>query len=937
MIRFDIFSKSRLRDSYGEIGLLLEERLKQLLLKITREKAEFIRDSILSERKGKDGIVLGDVALYNQMIDQNSSYDKKMILSADALCGLFRVQPGTRIDEKEIQNVDINFRRLADYMDVQCLNKVLCLTTNSKLCTRPNNSAFIEQRKKINNVFSDFIKLRNQILGHSNQAAPPEGTLRLLEKVRHRIEDNEVKSTFTEFYLNGSNAVTILEELGADLSVLIDDIHLYIDGYQINQNSHQELDRRFLFTYTVVADEWAFQSKFVPFLTQDLLSCNTLNVFDTTVRALNGIRQMAKAIENGAQIDNISITADESAACKNALRELKKHVDDQDGRVKMWKSFTDESGTPFDSWGNIFALLDRESEQKICIVTDYHSEPYARKIIARGNPNHVVVYLNSSHTVSTVLPEASAFSFTIAYEEKKAIPSSQHAPRINRAENASDSFFGATALAATDKQSDTLMRSFPAETSRARKNEPLAAPVPELLFIPREGDTVSFDPAGSQRVRLGARVGGGAEGDIYAVEEFNTYVVKIYRETQLTPDRLRKLQKMLGFYRSADDKKNAFQGICWPVFPVYCLNSFVGYAMDRVSDGNTLEDVLAILQSQDYPKGFPAVNRGDLLKICEQIIDVFMRLHSLSIEREPILMGDVNPKNIMVTKEENHWGVWLVDVDSYQFGSEPCPVGRQEFFSLRIAQALENRTVSSLRELPRVMLDEKAALATLLFYTLMIRQLPYSATADQSYLQSIRQRSFVFADKNALQTRHNYIWQNLTPEIKSLFQEAFGGGKGRAMRYPELTEWRDAIYRQRSETLDKWRYSNEIFPTSSLRGPDDEFIRIKCRLCGQSFELSKETRRLDNEADYNAESDLCPNCKNVRSSCQAEILSCVCKQCGRPFTVSTWDYNDNEKCPDCDPEFVFSRKNEFSDPESFSKKLRQKITDAVKNYMLSEE
>jgi hypothetical protein len=289
-------------------------------------------------------------------------------------------------------------------------------------------------------------------------------------------------------------------------------------------------------------------------------------------------------------------------------------------------------------------------------------------------------------------------------------------------------------------------------------------------------------------------------------------------------------------------------------------------------------------------------------------------------------MGDVNPKNIMVSYDEikESWQVWLIDVDSYQFGQNLCTVAWPEFYSPRIAKMLSGSN-SSIRDIVRKPNDEKFSVAVLLFYVLMAGRFPYQVNAEIDYSEAIRQGRFIFAPGER-QAETDFMWLNLSEELQRMFQQVFGGGENRKEPYPELQEWRAALSKLRSETQDSWRYSRELFPTSRLQSANDRFLNVPCPRCGNSFETTEESRKQNPE-------ELCPTCKKGRSDWQREIRFCQCQKCGKRFTISKLDDGNDKECPDCCPELEISGMESFSESDSFRDNLRQKVIAAVSNYL----
>ena len=103
--------------------------------------------------------------------------------------------------------------------------------------------------------------------------------------------------------------------------------------------------------------------------------------------------------------------------------------------------------------------------------------------------------------------------------------------------------------------------------------------------------------------------------------------------------------------------------------------------------------------------------RQHLALICGNIATVFARMHS-----RQILMGDVNPQNIMV---DDHCNVYFVDCDSYQFADFECPVGKPDYTPPEIHRAMRAQGITQYRY-RRTEEHERYSMAVLLFSVLMM-------------------------------------------------------------------------------------------------------------------------------------------------------------------------------------------------------------------------
>lgn len=81
-----------------------------------------------------------------------------------------------------------------------------------------------------------------------------------------------------------------------------------------------------------------------------------------------------------------------------------------------------------------------------------------------------------------------------------------------------------------------------------------------------------------------------------------------------------------------------------------------------------------------------------------------------------ILMGDINPRNFLVTPQ---CAVYLVDCDSYQFGGFSCPVGTPLYTPPEVHRSMRAAGVENYGYI-RTEDNERYSLAVLLFEILML-------------------------------------------------------------------------------------------------------------------------------------------------------------------------------------------------------------------------
>lgn len=349
-------------------------------------------------------------------------------------------------------------------------------------------------------------------------------------------------------------------------------------------------------------------------------------------------------------------------------------------------------------------------------------------------------------------------------------------------------------------------------------------PISELPIVlnvnhlPQEGDIVQSAIKGP--INLIKTLSAGGEGTIYE-SNFHDLVCKIYHKNQLTNLKQKKIELMLS-------RKVVKEGICWPI-DILRNNSgeFVGYLMPKAK-GRPMQHVM--FRKPALEKTFPNWSRIDLVNVCIAFLDKLLFLHSMNI-----IVGDINPLNILVTEESNN--VWLVDTDSFQIEGFPCPVGTVNFTAPEI-QGVNYSSFLRTKE------HEIFAVATMLFMILHPGKPPYAQQGGGDPAENIRNGNFPYqfgkdAVGNAPEGPWRIIWANLPGKVKEAFWNTFKNNKR-----IELSDWKQLLRLYRSEIL-KGYHSNELFPTSfKIKDP----VKVICGQCSEEVIASeKRVQRMISE------------------------------------------------------------------------------------------
>lgn len=300
-------------------------------------------------------------------------------------------------------------------------------------------------------------------------------------------------------------------------------------------------------------------------------------------------------------------------------------------------------------------------------------------------------------------------------------------------------------------------------------------------------------------VVLQEQIASGGEGILYKTSSGEA--AKIYFAEKLTARREAKLRRMLSRPLRCD-------GICYPTAPL--LNDagqFVGFLMPL---GKGTELQRSVFVKPLFLKTFPDWRKRDTVELCITLLRKIEFLH-----QNGILIGDVNPRNILVSSPRE---VCFVDVDSMQVEEFPCPVGTVTF----TAPEIQHREFNTFL---RTLGNENFAIATLLFMVMLPGKPPYSQQGGASLADNIEGADFSYplgssSNRKTPPGPWRYAWSHLTFELKEMFYQSFrmdGSHHAEANRYT-VQEWIGCFQRY-LHLLDSGRFaqqdpmSEELFPT----------------------------------------------------------------------------------------------------------------------------
>ena len=407
-------------------------------------------------------------------------------------------------------------------------------------------------------------------------------------------------------------------------------------------------------------------------------------------------------------------------------------------------------------------------------------------------------------------------------------------------------------------------------------------------------------------IQLRKKIASGGEGILY---ETNTpFVAKIYFKDKNTKRRVKKITLMLS-------KRINCEGICYPIEALYNSNKqFVGYLMPKAY-GKELQKSLFI--KPIFLERFPDWKKKDTVKLCITILKKIKYLHDRNI-----ILGDINPNNIMIESPEK---VYFVDTDSYQIENFPCPVGTINFTAPEIQKKPYN-------EFLRTIGNENFAIATLLFMIMLPGKPPYSQQGGDNPIDNIINMDFSYpfggnTNKKTPEGPWRYIWSHLPYDIKEAFYKTFRMSEDYSTEKTRLdvNDW-IPLFEHYYEILNSGKVgvrdkmSEELFPTRFKKNSKERYI--VCRLCHNEMPAAQSKNGICNNCLTQGEEYLCERCKQpIRYTNYAKYIKGTtkiyrfCKDCS-DYLNAVHEYIT---CIDCNKTFpITNGQYEFLKEKGYS-------------------
>ncbi len=267
---------------------------------------------------------------------------------------------------------------------------------------------------------------------------------------------------------------------------------------------------------------------------------------------------------------------------------------------------------------------------------------------------------------------------------------------------------------------------------------------------------------GQRRVKLGARLGKGGEGEVYSIEHDKSHAVKLYTVSDLT-EREHKVEVMIRSGMAGQAPQVAF-----PLSVVRRDDGrFAGFLMKNVLEHQPLHELYSPGSRKIH---FAQADYRFLVRTAQNISKAIASVHAIGC-----VIGDINQSSILVSRAAT---VALIDSDSFQVtsGSERflCRVGVPEYTPPELQGA-------SLAKVARTSNHDAFGLAIVVFQLLFMGRHPFVGSVRRGDIpalhDSIREFRFVYTEDRDVgmdQPPGTPALSDFPVSVARAFESAFG-------------------------------------------------------------------------------------------------------------------------------------------------------------------
>jgi DNA-binding helix-hairpin-helix protein with protein kinase domain len=291
-----------------------------------------------------------------------------------------------------------------------------------------------------------------------------------------------------------------------------------------------------------------------------------------------------------------------------------------------------------------------------------------------------------------------------------------------------------------------------------------------------------FDREG-RPLDLGPPLASGGEGAVHVVVGDAAVVAKVYHK----PPAGEQVEKLRGMVSQSVPDLCPFAA--WPTTTLHdsAGGPVVGFLMPRFAGFRPIHTLYSPAHRR---AAFPQADWAFLVHTAMNAAIAFDALHG-----HGVVGGDVNQSNVLVSERAL---VGLIDCDSFQVQADGrvflCPVGVSPY----TPPELQGK---SFRQVVRTVNHDRFGLAVLIFHLLFMGRHPFAGrflgSGEMPLEQAIAEYRFVYArhaaDLQMAPPPNTLSLNALSPELRELFERAFGRGSEAADARPTAAAWQTAL------------------------------------------------------------------------------------------------------------------------------------------------
>jgi DNA-binding helix-hairpin-helix protein with protein kinase domain len=291
--------------------------------------------------------------------------------------------------------------------------------------------------------------------------------------------------------------------------------------------------------------------------------------------------------------------------------------------------------------------------------------------------------------------------------------------------------------------------------------------------------------ASGRPLRLGAELGRGGEGSVYAVADRSDVVAKLYHHAPGTD----KSAKIVAMAKLGSDR--LLKLAAWPTSSIHAASRggpVLGFLMPRIAGHKPAFNLYSPkLRLQE----FPSAGWAFLIHAAANAARAFAVIHESGH-----VIGDVNHGNLVVAGDAT---VKLIDCDSFQVSAK----GQQWFCDVGVSthQPPEFQSLTSYKGILRTPNHDNFGLAVIVFQLLFMARHPFSGrylgVGDMPIERAIKEYRFAYganAPKLQMKPPPGSLGLNgVTRTVAQLFERAFAPEGSRDRARPKPEEWIAAL------------------------------------------------------------------------------------------------------------------------------------------------